>query len=527
MKKYAGEEFLNRLYKDLVHSAEVNYTAKGADKNEDLAIYLERLDRITKKANNKEKLNLLKYFYYKKYVIKKENVPESYFEHQEQIALERGYGHITYEEKEKKEEVNSIISEQKESLDRWLDYFINEETSYYPMWFKYYVFQNVMKIGYFDKEKNEFTKRTDSTVKPFIEINREAVAMLYDELYKYLDKQRITDSQLEQLIKNGSFNKIYSYIITKLDKVNKIKRNSNEGIWKKYDMGSNPEILFNDINGKGTGWCTAGGIETATAHLIGGDFYVYYTKDENDEYTIPRIAIRMEYGNIAEIRGIAEYQNLENEMENVIEEKLNEFPDKDEYNKKVSDMKELTRLYKKHQRKEELLFEELKFLYEIDSKIRDFGYGKDIRIEEILDNRNKRQDLSVIFNCNEWEISLTQAEAKNGNIRFHYGSLYFSESVDEQNLILPMQLSGGLYLRHLTSAQNLVVPKIGGTLNLSGLKSAEGIILPKDENGEFYVPGNKLYCKFTKEELIEAAKRTEEKQNNYNQHIVKKLSRNI
>ena len=35
-------------------------------------------------------------------------------------------------------------------------------------------------------------------------------------------------------------------------------------------QNSDPNVLFNDIHGKGTGWCTAGGLETATAHLKGG-----------------------------------------------------------------------------------------------------------------------------------------------------------------------------------------------------------------------------------------------------------------
>ena len=47
--------------------------------------------------------------------------------------------------------INSIILEQKKSLDRWIKYFISEDTNCYPMWFKYYVFQNIVKIGFFEK----------------------------------------------------------------------------------------------------------------------------------------------------------------------------------------------------------------------------------------------------------------------------------------------------------------------------------------------------------------------------------------
>lgn len=509
MKKYAGEEFLNKLYKDLVHGDEVKHTAKGANKNEDLAIYFERLERITNEVRDKDRLELLKYFYYKKYVIKEEDVPESYFELQKQIALERGYGHITYNEQAKKKEMDSIISEQRESLDRWLEYFVSEDTKYYPMWFKYYVFQNVMKIGDFDKGKKEYTKRTDSTVKPFIEINREAVSMLYDGLCKYLNKEEITDDQLEELIKNGSFNKIYSYITRKLDKVKKSNSTSNEGIWKKYNQGSNPEILFNDIHGKGTGWCTAGGLETARTHLNGGDFHVYFTKDENGEYTNPRIAIRMEYNQIAEIRGIAEHQNLENEMERVVEEKLDEFPDKEEYKKKVSDMKTLTIIYNKYKNNEELTKEDLNFLYETNSRIFGFGYEEDPRISEIINKRDIKKDLSYALDVLECQISFTDEEAMQGNIKYHYGDLKLYKKDFVSGMVLPEKIRGTLDLKNLTTVKGLILPKmvygnleldniicaeglmlpnyVGGTLDLRSLETAEGIVFPKEVGGDLFL----------------------------------------
>ena len=61
------------------------------------------------------------------------------------MQFERGYGHVTYDDETKKEETNILIEEQKTSLDRWLEYFVSEDTKHYPMWFKYYVFQNVFE----------------------------------------------------------------------------------------------------------------------------------------------------------------------------------------------------------------------------------------------------------------------------------------------------------------------------------------------------------------------------------------------
>ena len=485
MNNYQEEKFLDKVYKDLHLSEIVVHTAnKSDDKYQKIEKYMKRLEDVTKRVSERDRISLIKMYYYKKYVIKEQNVPESYFRKQEKIALDRGYGHVKYDEKTKKQEIEHIINEQKASLDTWLDYFFSKDTDMYPTWFKYYVFQGMLKLGFFDKEKNSYTKRTESTVKPFIELNREALSLIYSELVKVLNKESIDDKKLNELINNGSFSKLYSYAILKLDSVKDDRFKSDDGIWKKYNKGSNPEILFNDINGKGTGWCTAGGIKTASNHINGGDFHVYYTKDREGNYTKPRIAIRMEDDQIAEIRGISKDQNIEANMEKVVDKKLEEFPDRDEYKKKVKDMEMLTYIYTKYQNKGELTKNDLRFLYEIDDEITGFGYERDPRIEELLEGRNVRKDLVLIFDCKEENISLTKEEALSGNIIYHYGYLDLSNLTSAEGLKLPNEIGGDLHLSSLISAEGLELPnKIGGFLNLFSLTSAEGLELPNKIGG--------------------------------------------
>ena len=512
MNNYQEEKFLDKVYKDLHLSEIVMHTAnKSDDKYQKIEKYMKRLEDVTKRVSERDRISLIKMYYYKKYVIKEQNVPESYFRKQEKIALDRGYGHVKYDEKTKKQEIEHIINEQKASLDTWLDYFFSKDTDMYPTWFKYYVFQGMLKLGFFDKEKNSYIKRTESTVKPFIELNREALSLIYSELVKVLNKESIDDKKLNELINNGSFSKLYSYAILKLDSVKDDGFKSDDGIWKKYNKGSNPEILFNDINGKGTGWCTAGGIETARDHINGGDFHVYYTKDREGNYTKPRIAIRMENNKIAEIRGISENQNIESNMEKVVDKKLEEFPDRDKYKKKIKDMEMLTYIYTKHQNKGELTKIDLRFLYEIDDEITGFGYGRDPRIEELLKGRNVRKDLVLVFDCKEENISLTEEEALSGNIIYHYGNLSLSglrsaeglklldkvggylnlgDLISAEGLKLPTEIGGYLDLRNLTSAEGLKLPdKIGGGLFLDGLTSAEGLKLPDKRGGDLHLSG--------------------------------------
>ena len=480
MMLYIGETFLNKLYKDLHLEKEVMHTALSSDsKNEKVKKYLDRLERIENLALNSKYngLELLKRLYYKKYVIKKENIPESYYELQKKIALDRGFGHIEIDNRMKEELSNALIEDQKKSLDMWLDYLISKD-SMYPEWFKYYAFQGMLRLGTYDKEKESFNRRTESTTNIFIELNREALALIYDNLMKTFEGNKVDDKILQVLLENGSFSKLYAYVLKKLEQANKDIK-SNDGIWIKYNKGEDPNKLVDSLQGRGTGWCTAA-YETAKTQLSIGDFYVYYTKDSTGEYKQPRIAIRMEDNSIGEIRGISENQNLEPGMKDILNEKLKEFPDRDKYNKKVSDMEKLTKIYNEYKDRE-LEIDELRFLYEIDSKIEGFGYSKDPRIKEILENRNFKEDLAKVFNCSPNEISNNKRDVLNGkNVVCFYGFLDLGSLTTAEGLKLPEYIGGDLDLDSLTTAEGLKLPEyIGGDLGLDSLTTAEGLKLPE------------------------------------------------
>ena len=476
---------IDRLYKDLYLDEQVIHHGTGNkyDKFNNIKSYIEKLESIHNKIQDKERhIELLKKLYYEKYVIKKEDIPESYYKHQQEIALERGYGHIEITESQKQELQNEVINNQKASIDTWLDYFLSEDANVYPFWAKYWAFQGMLKLGTYDKEKGTFNKRDKNTVSPFVDLNREALAMSIDLMIKLMNKEQIEDKELENLIKTGSFQKIYSHILTKVLKDNKNITKRNIGKWIKYDQGSDHMPLVQSLQGYNTGWCTAGE-STAKSQLSNGDFYVYYTLDENNEYKVPRIAIRMEYGKIGEIRGIAKDQNLEPEMEEVVEEKIKEFPDKEEYYKKVKDMKLLTHIYKKNKLNQELTKDELIFLYEINEDIIGFGYDKDPRIEEINRNRNKKKDLSSVLNCKEEQIAITIKELNKETI-YYNDDLNLSTKISANNLILPKYVKGSLNLSSLASANGLVLPeKIGWHLKLSSLTSAQDLVFPKSIGG--------------------------------------------
>ena len=508
MKYKNGEEFLNKLYGEMYISNEVMHKADPSDTPEEkIRKYISRLEHAHELSKKSEhSLELLKRFYYDKYLIKK--LPESYVNLQKRIAREEGYGDIYVSDETKEKMLNQVIEDQKSTLDLWIDYFMSEDAMY-PTWFKVYAFKGMLGLSTYDKEKQEFGKRTDKTTTPFIDLNMEALSKVYDILKSEVGENNLTDEEREILSKGESFKKLYTYYLINQDsKI--INSDETEGIWVKYDMGSDYIPLWKSLQGKNTGWCTAGK-ETAKLQLNGGDFYVYYTKDKNNEYKNPRIAIRMDGTNkIAEVRGISKNQNLEPNMEPIIDKKLEEFPDRDDYKKKVHDMKRLTLIEEKQKNNQELLLDDLRFLYEVDSEIEGFGYRKDPRIKEIISKRDKRKDVAFVYDVNEDEIAFSEEEWEENidRIKVYYGDLHFYlKSI--KNVKFPDTLNGNLIFSNLTSAEGLILPNIitgildlGSLTNVKNVKfpdtlnrhlifryltSAEGLILPNIITGELYL----------------------------------------
>ena len=268
-----------------------------------------------------------------------------------------------------------------------------------------------------------------------------------------LDEDREDELSQELLgrLETKDFAKLYAFAQVEIGGVEKL---TIDGEWKKYEQGSDPDILQSDLNGKGTGWCTARG-SFAADQLTHGDFYVYYTYSSEGDATEPRVAIRQESGKVAEVRGIGKEQSLEPDFIDTAQDKYGDMPGAKKYEQASHDMKQMTKIYNKCFRADketeektylapELSKQELTFLYEIDRQIESFGNGKDSRIREIHQNRDKHADLSRALNCRPDQISFTKEEfLSRGDILFHYGNLNLQgDNITE----LPDNLSVGGYL---------------------------------------------------------------------------------
>ncbi|MFA6486522.1 MAG: hypothetical protein WCT40_04110 [Candidatus Magasanikbacteria bacterium] len=364
---------------------------------------------------HEEKLSRFKTVLYDKNVIKPDEIPESYFTNQQRIAREQGHGDVEITDEMRRQSAEIIITDQKSSLDNWTDYLSSSDATY-PDWLKYWSMRSILGMGEYDKQKKAFTKRAKGTVKPFPDLDREALSYVLDALEKKYGEQQDNnqpqeenDQQWAQLLKGENFAKLYAWAIEKVTPASQEQLTNVQGKWIKYNRGSDHMPLVKSLQGHGTGWCTAGE-STAKTQLEGGDFYVFYSLDPQGQPIVPRAAIRMQENNIAEVRGIGPDQNLDPHIGKVVQDKMAEFPDGKLYEKKSQDMQRLTALENKIKKDQEPTRDELRFLYEIDAPIQGFGYNTDPRIAELRALRDPKADAPIAFDYEPDQIAWGQNE---------------------------------------------------------------------------------------------------------------------
>lgn len=221
-----------------------------------------------------------------------------------------------------------------------------------------------------------------------------------------VDEERRDDleRELTKRLDTKSFSDLYAF--AQVETAGNLDRESLVGEWVKYEQGSDCKPLEKSLHGKGTGWCTAEG--SASDQLEQGDFFVFYTNNKNGKATEPRIAIRMEEGRIAEVRGVNQGQEVEPELLETAEQFYTNLPGAGKYKKASADMRSMTDIYSKSflvdkVSKEKVALDpifdqqELRFLYEVDFLIDGFGYDRDPRIDEVRQSRNQDKDLVAIF----------------------------------------------------------------------------------------------------------------------------------
>ena len=357
--------------------------------------------------NDPRVIERIKNYYHREHVIKPENIPQSYWNLQGEIAVNEGRKQdlisagvqitegpkpiYTFPEELKEPATRTVISNQEQSLDRWVDYLTSDDAKY-PMWAKYWAFRSVVKMGKFEKMedgKTRFANREKNTVSSFPVLNPRALANTIgamsarlEERGKPKDEQKpvknlsttLTEADFQNLLLTEDFSKLYAQFLAEIPQYSTHGLEETRGKWIKYDQGSDPKPLVNSLEGHPLEWCTAD-IDTARTQLSGGDFYVYYSIDEDGNPNVPRLAIRMEGNRIAEPpRGIAHDQHLDPYISDVLEKKMEDFGSEGQaFKKRAEDMKRLTQVAKKAETGQTLDSSDLSFIYELDAPIEEIG----------------------------------------------------------------------------------------------------------------------------------------------------------
>ena len=384
-KKTEYERFLYTLYKNLyvqsVHATARKYNVSEEEAakrvpgfQERIRYYLERMQTLFELATTEQQKAMLKGIYFERLVIKKENLPCGMSD------AEKG----------------SKINQQRKTLGQWLDYLLDPGVTYtYPSWFKYWFLREVINLGSIDELTGKYKKRTPETYEPFLDFD--PVFMDYCAQIMIPKVEALKNAKETRKAANDI--RFKDLLLDYKKGVAKRKKEQTEGKWVKYEMGREEEAqrLYDSLQGKGTGWCTEASLETAKTQVKNGDFYVYYSKDQNGKYTNPRIAIRLLGKNSldgGEIRGIDHSQNLEEEMIDILEKQLKEMSFLEprsvrEHMRKIKDLRTLSEIKQKTLNHQILTADELLLLY-----TGRFGFGHEpSKLQErVINRRNIQED---------------------------------------------------------------------------------------------------------------------------------------
>lgn len=414
--------------------------------------YLNKNEKL--KIKDKTKIvDFLKNDYYDKYVIKQENIPLDYLKKKRHVCNARG---VSFS---KNREINKVRKGQKKSLDMWINYLMSDNIDY-PMWARYWAFQGMLGLGYYTHDKHVFNTRTSRTIFPFPKLDCGALDSAIKSIMSYYEN--VSDDELDIIVKQSNFGKIYSrFLWNNENKSDKYEVNNNDGIWIKYNQGSDYKKILNAIDGKFTSWCFDEE-SLASDYLAVYDIYIYFTEDYNGVFTMPRIAIVTEWDEVVEVMGIADSnQNVEFQMLDVLESKLRQFKHDMKFDLMLDDMKKVYEILNKENKGEQLLKEDFVFMYECNRGINCFGKDKDYEILKFMSRRNAKDDYAVIYGCSSDLVGFDSFDLEKdlyvyvGDIKNHSENL-------PKNFRCPTIVLGNFeapYLRTFDGFENLLVVK--------------------------------------------------------------------
>lgn len=445
----------------------------GQDPESQIQNYLDRFTEITDRENpawRQHGLEALKRLLYRQYIIRPENIPDSYWQAQREQARQLGVTNFEITEEMKNLETQRVIADQKESLDRWIDYLAGPD-AHYPDYLKYVAIRSLLSMGNYDANRHTFTERTAHTVKRFPTLSYGALGRTIDSIERYYGERYfalkrqleaaqeavkraknalsyaqklnspdansarsdlveakhkvaeltaqfadLINGQAEENVDQPKFNgallsadfaTLYALALEKSGTAKQELWPVTAGQWVTYTQGQEAKLVA-AIDGKGTDWCLEG-TATSKYYLDKGKLLVYFSEDEQGQPTIPRAGVWLVDEKVVESRGVDQRQNLDPYIADIVRAKAQELGDP-EFEKRAFDMQMLTYIERKTKAGQQLNKDDLIFLYEINGSIEGFGYGRDPRVKELRSQRNPEEDAPIVFECQPEEIAHTATE---------------------------------------------------------------------------------------------------------------------
>jgi len=304
----------------------------------------------------------------------------------------------------REEILKELQEEQLTTYGLWLEYLLVQEgRRQYEPWFRYLVLSDLTKR---DDRGRRRDLDTTSGVLPF---SAGALARIRDDftplINTYLTQEERADSlprgeekKEANRLKTQALNALTSYPFHEkyLHYLAEEQRAANEKLG--YADGWH---TFTDAQeladaSRGTPWCLAG-ISVAQGYLSEEDAAVrVYFKDGR-----PHIGIHVVAGEVREVRGADDSQNLNPEYAEEVEKELSAYDNASTWRKQAEDARKVGTIFAKlkEDRGAELTILELRFLYGVDSYSGGFGYIGDPRFGEIVRIRDPKMfsDLKVLW----------------------------------------------------------------------------------------------------------------------------------
>ena len=335
--------------------------------------YLSRLEKIVERYGNQAEQRLCR-LSATNLIVKPGDIPEKFWQRENRRSIENGDGELTDEMKDRK--IKDIQERQRHSVEKWSDYLGNKNSPF-PIWFKAYVFNGISKMGRYDGENEVFLKRRKGDISSYPNLNEAALSQVYQAIVA----ENGSEPDVERLVANGNFNKLYSRFYTEQNsKFENIKLPEKpedvNGKWIEYGVDQINELFTaSSLNGC---WCIGqdyGALEGyfATGEYIrGGEqrrdarenlasdtsdrskFILFHPSDsENSEALgIPLVSIRLDRdGEVAEISGVLDDDNGTQILNDVlvpeVKQKVLSLPGGEKYKKAFEQREQLIAIHDK------------------------------------------------------------------------------------------------------------------------------------------------------------------------------------